>query len=92
MCTTSAATGLPSSAAPATSITGSGRRPHSHERHRKELDRLPIWLFSSGPLGSQQIDEDSTYVVQAARPREFDELQPMLHPRGAEVFFGAWDR
>ena len=62
------------------------------ERHRKELERLPMWLFSSGPLGSQQIDEDSTDVVQAARPREFDELQPMLHPRGAKVYLGAWDR
>ena len=58
------------------------------ERHRKELERLPMWLFSSGPLGSQQIDEDSTDVVQAARPREFDELQPMLHPRGAKVYLG----
>ena len=58
------------------------------KRHRKELGRLPIWLFSSGPLKPQQIDEDGTDMVQAARPREFDELQPMLHPRGAKVYLG----
>ena len=61
------------------------------KRHRKELAGRPIWLFSSGPLGSEQVDEHGADVADGARPREFEELQPILHARGEQVFFGAWD-
>jgi menaquinone-dependent protoporphyrinogen oxidase len=27
----------------------------------------------------------------ATRPKEFDELTKLLHPRGEQVFFGAYD-
>jgi menaquinone-dependent protoporphyrinogen oxidase len=53
-------------------------------RNRSALDRRPIWLFSSGPLGSAIHDEEQ-------QPRELAELQQLLHPREHRVFFGALD-
>lgn len=61
------------------------------KRHRSELLQRPVWLFSSGPLGSDLVDDDGNDVLQVTRPREFDELTGLLHPRGEQVFFGAWD-
>lgn len=60
-------------------------------RHGKELAARPVWLFSSGPLGTDLVDKDGKNVLQASRPKEFGELAKLLHPRGEEVFFGAYD-
>jgi menaquinone-dependent protoporphyrinogen oxidase len=60
-------------------------------RHRKELAARPVWLFSSGPLGTDLVDKDGKNVLEASRPREFDELTELLRPRGEQVFFGAYD-
>ncbi len=61
------------------------------KRHRAALAERPTWLFSSGPLGTDLVDKDGRDVFEATRPKEFAELQAMLHPRGDHVFFGAWD-
>ncbi len=60
-------------------------------KHRRELAALPVWLFSSGPLGTDLVDEDGRDVRATSRPKEFDELTNLLHPRGEQVFFGAYD-
>ena len=60
-------------------------------RHRKELAARPVWLFSSGPLGTDLVDKDGKNVLETTRPKEFDELTKLLHPRGEQVFFGAYD-
>lgn len=60
-------------------------------RHREELLQRPVWLFSSGPLGTDLVDDDGKDVREACRPREFEKLTAVLHPRGERVFFGAWD-
>jgi menaquinone-dependent protoporphyrinogen oxidase len=60
-------------------------------RHRAVLAERPVWLFSSGPLGTDLVDEEGRDVIEASRPKEFEELQRSLHPRGERVFFGAWD-
>ncbi|MEI2778086.1 MAG: flavodoxin domain-containing protein [Tetrasphaera sp.] len=59
--------------------------------HRAALARVPVWLFSSGPLGTDRVDKDGTDVLVSTRPKEFDELTELLHPRGEHVFFGAYD-
>jgi menaquinone-dependent protoporphyrinogen oxidase len=59
--------------------------------HRNELAARPVWLFSSGPLGADLVDKDGRNVLETCRPREFDELSKLLHPRGEQVFFGAYD-
>jgi len=61
------------------------------KRNRALLAGRPVWLFSSGPLGTDLVDEKGRDVFEAARPKEFAELQTMVHPRGERVFFGAWD-
>lgn len=61
------------------------------KRHRALLDNRPVWFFSSGPLGTDRVDEDGEDVLTATRPKEFDELAALVHPVGMQVFFGAWD-
>ena len=61
------------------------------KRHRAVLAQRSVWLFSSGPLGTDLVDEDGVDVLEATRPREFAELAPLIQPRGTQVFFGAWD-
>lgn len=60
-------------------------------RHRAVLARRPVWLFSSGPLGTDLVDEQGRDIFEATRPKEFDELEALVRPRGSKVFFGAWD-
>lgn len=60
-------------------------------RHSGLLRSRPVWLFSSGPLGTDRVDEDGRDVLEVTRPKEFDELTDLLHPRGERVFFGAYD-
>jgi menaquinone-dependent protoporphyrinogen oxidase len=61
------------------------------KRHRAVLAGRPVWLFSSGPLGTDTVDEDGQDVLVALVPKEFPELRSMVKPRGEQVFFGAWD-
>lgn len=61
------------------------------KRHHRELRSRPTWLFSSGPLGTDRVDEEGRDVLETTRPREFEELTALLHPRGERIFFGAWD-
>lgn len=60
-------------------------------RHWALLAGRPVWLFSSGPLGTDRVDEQGDDALEATRPKEFDELAALVHPRGNQVFFGAWD-
>jgi menaquinone-dependent protoporphyrinogen oxidase len=61
------------------------------KRHREDLRRRPVWLFSSGPLGTDLVDEDGRDILESTRPREFAELHDLISPREERVFFGAWD-
>ena len=60
-------------------------------RHRETLAGRPTWLFSSGPLGTDLVDEAGRDILEVTRPREFDELEGLVHPRDEHIFFGAWD-
>lgn len=61
------------------------------KRHRAVLSARPVWLFSSGPLGTDVVDGQGRDVRETTRPREFDELRDLVDPRDERVFFGAWD-
>jgi len=65
---------------------------HFVERNRAALAARPLWLFSSGPLGTEPVDAKGRDQLVAAEPKEFPEMKGSLHPRGAQVFFGAFDR
>ncbi|HSG79811.1 MAG TPA: flavodoxin domain-containing protein [Acidimicrobiia bacterium] len=53
-------------------------------RHAQAMAPLPVWLFSSGPLGPVT-DE------HRRQPRELDYLHDLLLPEGHEVFSGRLD-
>jgi len=54
-------------------------------RHREQLTQRPLWLFSSGPLGTQVVDDEE-------QPKELAELRQTLGPRDHRLFFGALTR
>lgn len=60
-------------------------------RHRAELRRRPVWLFSSGPLGTETEDAKGRDVRVAATPKDVAGLAESLHAKGHRVFFGALD-
>jgi menaquinone-dependent protoporphyrinogen oxidase len=60
-------------------------------RHRAELSSHPLWLFSSGPLGTETDEADAADAQLHATPAEFAQLTATLHPRSVHVFFGALD-
>jgi menaquinone-dependent protoporphyrinogen oxidase len=61
------------------------------KRNRSVLARRPVWFFSSGPLGTDLVDDKGQDVFVAARPKEFEELEPVVDIQGDHVFFGARD-
>jgi menaquinone-dependent protoporphyrinogen oxidase len=54
-------------------------------RHRELLTERPLWLFSSGPLGTDVVDAEE-------QPKELAELREMLGPRDHRLFYGALAR
>ncbi len=52
-------------------------------RHVEELSRIPVWLFSSGPLGDPPLPADE--------PTNISELTAKLAPRGHMIFAGRLD-
>ena len=48
------------------------------------LSGIPLWLFSSGPLGTEVHDHEE-------QPRQLAELTERLRPKAHRTFFGALD-
>ena len=53
-------------------------------RNRAVLAKLPVWLFSVGPLGTEVKDAEQ-------QPKEMAEFQQAIRPREQRIFFGALD-
>ncbi|HEX4898108.1 MAG TPA: flavodoxin domain-containing protein [Candidatus Limnocylindrales bacterium] len=53
------------------------------------LRTRPVWLFSSGPVGTEEFDKKGNTVLVA--PEVVAELAESIGARGTQVFFGAWD-
>jgi menaquinone-dependent protoporphyrinogen oxidase len=53
--------------------------------HASALRAIPVWLFSSGPLGADT-------PVPPGDPASLDELMEMAHARGHRVFSGRLDK
>ena len=60
-------------------------------KHRDLLASRPVWLFSSGPLGTKLRDDQGRDVLVQAEPKQFAEYEALIKPRGMRVFFGALD-
>ena len=61
-------------------------------RNQAILARKPVWLFSSGPVGTEPVNAKGRDQKEAAIPREFPELQAAVNARDHRVFFGAYER
>ncbi len=61
-------------------------------RNRATLADKPVWLFSSGPLGTDALDAQGRDQKVAAIPKEMNELRASVNARDHRVFFGAYDR
>ena len=59
--------------------------------NRAVLVSRPLWLFSSGPLGTEATDAQGRDLRAAAEPSEIAELRQAVQPREHRVFFGALD-
>jgi menaquinone-dependent protoporphyrinogen oxidase len=60
-------------------------------RNRSVLASRPVWLFSSGPVGTETVDAKGRDLVEASEPREFAEFSGAINPLDQRVFFGAYD-
>jgi len=60
-------------------------------RHRAVLAGRPVWLFSSGPLGTEATDAQGRDLAVAAEPKEIAGFRQTIGPRDHRVFFGALD-
>jgi menaquinone-dependent protoporphyrinogen oxidase len=58
-------------------------------RHREAMAGRPVWLFSSGPLGTETVDAEGRDVRGSAGPKELPELTDAVDPVEHHVFFGA---
>ena len=61
------------------------------KRNADTLATKPTWLFSSGPVGTEKVDKDGKDVLEGAAPKQFSNYASLLHPRGMQVFRGAYD-
>jgi menaquinone-dependent protoporphyrinogen oxidase len=60
-------------------------------KHRQTLANRPVWLFSSGPLGTKATDDQGRDLLMVTEPKEVAELREAIHPRDHRIFFGALD-
>ena len=60
-------------------------------RHREALAGRPVWLFCSGPVGTEPLNAKGRDQLEAAEPKEFEEFTQTIDPRDQRVFFGAYD-
>ena len=60
-------------------------------RNAALLRAKPVWLFSSGPIGTATVDAQGRDVREATVPKEIAEFRSSIEPRDHHVFFGAFD-
>jgi menaquinone-dependent protoporphyrinogen oxidase len=61
-------------------------------RHNQELlVTRPVWLFGSGPLGTEANDAQGRDLLATSVPKEFAEFEETIKPRDLRMFFGALD-
>ena len=60
-------------------------------KNRALLANRPVWLFSSGPLGTQTRDAQGQDLRTVSEPKEIAESRELIKPRDHRVFFGALD-
>jgi len=60
-------------------------------RHNRTLlASRPVWLFSSGPLGTEATDAKGRDLLEASEAKEMAGFVEAIRPRGHAMFFGAY--
>jgi menaquinone-dependent protoporphyrinogen oxidase len=59
--------------------------------NRALLSTGPVWLFSSGPVGTKTADAQGRNLRDVSGPKEIDELREAAKPRDHHIFFGGLD-
>ena len=60
-------------------------------RNQPTLLEHPVWLFSSGPLGTEETDPEGGDVREGSVPAEIADFKTAVRPVDHRVFFGAID-
>lgn len=60
-------------------------------RNQDTLAKLPVWIFSSGTLGSSVDDSQRLCPRSRSAPKEIAEFRSTIKPKGHSFFFGALD-
>jgi menaquinone-dependent protoporphyrinogen oxidase len=60
-------------------------------RYSRTLGDRPVWLFSSGPLGTKDKDDQGRDLREFLEPKEIAGFREALEPRDHRVFFGAFE-
>ena len=62
-------------------------------KNRAVLAGRPVWLFSSGPVGTKATNPKGQDLldVSVSGPKEIDELTRWVKPRDHKIFFGGLD-
>jgi menaquinone-dependent protoporphyrinogen oxidase len=61
------------------------------QRNSRALAGRPVWLFSSGPLGTRETDDQGRDLREYLEPKEIAAFRTIVQPREHRVFFGAMD-
>jgi menaquinone-dependent protoporphyrinogen oxidase len=61
------------------------------DRNRATMAAHPVWLFSSGPIGSEPVNEKGVDQKVASMPKEAPDLVAAVGARDFHIFFGAYD-
>ena len=56
------------------------------KRHRAILARHPVWLFSSGPVGTDLVDDKGRDIFEASRPKESTSCSRSSNPGARRSF------
>lgn len=59
--------------------------------NRELLAHRYVWLFSSGPVGTDTIDKHGRPTLEANVPKDIEEFKRIINPRDHQVFFGGFD-
>jgi menaquinone-dependent protoporphyrinogen oxidase len=59
--------------------------------NRALLSQRPVWIFSSGPVGTKATDAQGRDLREVSGPKEVEEIRDAIKPRDHRVFFGGLD-
>ena len=60
-------------------------------RNQAMLAAKPVWLFSSGPVGTETKTKKGESMIEASIPKDIEEFKDIISPRDHHVFYGGFN-